>query len=326
MSLSEFDIIQRYFSDIGCSRDDVRLGVGDDCALLTYPPDMDMVVTVDNLVLDVHFDKSTPVESVGYKAVMVSVSDIAAMGARPAWLNLALTLPEVNENWLQAFSGGLSAACLEANVSLVGGNISSGPLNIATQLIGNVKTGAALARSGATIGQGIFVTGNLGDAGLGFLSHRQRLNGIDEQGYQKAKSDVLERFYRPVARVDIGLELQAIATSCIDISDGFAADLGHILSASDVGATVELEQLPVHNVFHSVFDQVGQWAHPLTAGEDYELCFTALPQYTGQIQQISRDHNVSITQVGIIDKQPGLRFTLGGAKYTLNKSSGHQHM
>ncbi|MFV2058085.1 MAG: thiamine-phosphate kinase [Thiohalomonadales bacterium] len=327
MSLSEFDIIRKYFTNIGYRRDDVQLGVGDDCALLRPEPGFDMVVTVDNMVLDVHFDAMTPVDCLAYKSVMVSVSDIAAMGARPAWLTLALTLPEADEKWLQLFSKGLHEVCQETQISLVGGNLSRGSLNIATQLTGLVRPDSVLLRSGASAGQGIFVTGNLGDAGMGLLSHQQRLNELDLDPL--AKSQVRARFYRPTARVDIGFALHSMATSCIDISDGFVADLQHLLNASEVGATIELTNLPVHPIFHRVFEQVGQWRHPISAGEDYELCFTASMQYIPQIQQLSKSQGVSITQVGIVELQSGLRLTLDGSRYVAkmsdNEINGFQH-
>jgi thiamine-monophosphate kinase len=318
MSLSEFDIINQYFSNVGPVRNDVTLGVGDDCAILSPDHDVDIVVTVDTLVKDIHFDAATPVETLAYKAVMVSVSDIAAMGAHPAWLNLALTLPESDPQWLQLFSAGLREACDLTGISLVGGNISRGPLTISSQVTGMIKKGAAIRRTGARPGDRIYVSGNIGEAGLGLMLHQQKLlaNELD----QDTKSYLLSRLFKPTARVSIGEDLLSIATACIDISDGLAADLGHLLSASQVGASVELSHIPVNDKFRAVFESAGGWQSPVCGGEDYELCFSAPLSQHDKIKQISACHDVNITQIGTVEANTGLRFTLEGNNYATSES------
>jgi len=326
MSLSEFDIIKNYFSNIGPERDDVPLGVGDDCAILAPGKDVNIVVTVDNLVKGVHFDDLTPVDSIAYKAVMVSVSDIAAMGADPAWLNLALTLPDADQHWLQQFSQGLREACDVTGVRLVGGNISRGPLNISTHLTGLLQNQKALYRSGASVGDNIYVSGYLGEAALGLMIHQQKIakNNFD----LKDRQYLLSRLYKPTARISTGLALQSIASACIDISDGLMSDLGHLLTSSKCGAIVELTQLPVHACFESLFEQVGQWKSPLCGGEDYELCFTAANVYAEKIQQISQNLDVKLTHIGRIENEVGIKIMYKGEIMPLTSDSsltGYTH-
>jgi len=326
MSLSEFDIIKNYFSNIGPQRDDVPFGVGDDCAVLSPGKDVNIVVTVDNLVKDVHFDDLTPVDSIAYKAVMVSVSDIAAMGAKPAWLSLALTLPDADQHWLQQFTQGLREACDVTGVRLVGGNISRGPLNISTHLTGLLQNQKALYRSGASVGDNIYVSGHLGEAALGLMIHQQKI--ARKSFNPKDMQYLLSRLYKPTARISTGLALQSIASACIDISDGLMSDLGHLLTSSKCGASVELTQLPVHECFESLFEHVGQWQSPLCGGEDYELCFTAANSYAEKIQQISQDLDVKLTQIGRIEKQAGLKIMHKGEIMPLKSDSsltGYTH-
>lgn len=319
MSLSEFDIIEKYFSNVGPQRNDVSISVGDDCAVLQPLPNHDIVVTVDNLVDGVHFDATTPVESLAYKAVMVSVSDIAAMGANPCWLSLALTLPVPERHWLELFSKGLHAACEQTGVRLVGGNMSRGPLNISTQLTGQLYKGQAVLRSGAGEGDLVYITGRIGEAALGLLLHQKKLPDCTFSA--GVREHLLSRWYRPTARMSVGLALPSIASACIDISDGVMADLGHLLSTSGVGASIEINKLPLPEEFFAVAEQVGGWQVPLCGGEDYELCFTTAPKNAQKIKQISESVGVKISQIGAIEKQSGLRLTLNSEAFDLDHSN-----
>ena len=270
MTLSEFDLIQRFFSDCGTARGDVLVGVGDDAALLRVPAGMDLAVTLDAMVEGVHFLPDTDPTSLGHKVLAVNLSDLAAMGADPAWITLSLTLPASDPSWLASFSDGFCALARRAGVRLVGGDTTRGPLTISVAAKGLVPAGRALHRAGARGGDLIFVTGSLGDAGLGL---RTRLDGVDVED----PDYLLHRLERPEPRLAVGRALRGLATAAIDISDGLAADLGHVMSASGVGAIVELGRLPCSKSVAAFLTRTGDWSLPLSSGDDYELCFTVPP-------------------------------------------------
>jgi len=296
MSCGEFELIARYFNRVTSSRRDVEKGIGDDCALLNVPEKQTLAISTDTLVAGVHFLRDIHPADLGYKALAVNLSDLAAMGADPAWLTLAITLPEVNESWLAAFSDSLFELLDYYDMQLIGGDTTRGPLSLTLGIHGLVPTGRALKRSGAKPGDWIFVTGTLGDsaAGLSLLQHRHRLN-------DPAVHEVLiKRHLRPMPRVLQGQALRNLATSAIDISDGLIADLGHILTASRVGARLNLEALPLSAALRDHFepDQVLTWA--LSGGEDYELCFT-VPEVNRGALDVALGHlGVPYTCIGQI--------------------------
>ncbi len=275
--MTEFDVIARYFSQDFPKRADVTLEIGDDAALCSMPPDMQLAIAIDTLVEGVHFPTMTRPEDIGYKALAVNLSDLAAMGATPAWMTLALTCPQVDEVWLTKFSAGLRELAKIAQISLIGGDTTSGPLTITVQVTGFVPPYAALQRRGAQPGDGIYVTGTLGDAGLGLASLQKRI--VLPRPVLKF---VESRLNRPTPRLHEGQALQRIANSAIDISDGLAADLGHILSASAVGASLQLENLPLSSALRDYLSPESAWNFALSAGDDYELCFT-VPAKSGFI-------------------------------------------
>ena len=296
MSCGEFELIARYFNRVTSSRRDVEKGIGDDCALLNVPEKQTLAISTDTLVAGVHFLRDIHPADLGYKALAVNLSDLAAMGADPAWLTLAITLPEVNESWLAAFSDSLFELLDYYDMQLIGGDTTRGPLSLTLGIHGLVPTGRALKRSGAKPGDWIFVTGTLGDsaAGLSLLQHRHRLN-------DPAVHEVLiKRHLRPMPRVLQGQALRNLATSTIDISDGLIADLGHILTASRVGARLNLEALPLSAALRDHFEpeQVLTWA--LSGGEDYELCFT-VPEVNRGALDVALGHlGVPYTCIGQI--------------------------
>jgi len=296
MSCGEFELIARYFNRVTSSRRDVEKGIGDDCALLNVPEKQTLAISTDTLVAGVHFLRDIHPADLGYKALAVNLSDLAAMGADPAWLTLAITLPEVNESWLAAFSDSLFELLDYYDMQLIGGDTTRGPLSLTLGIHGLVPTGRALKRSGAKPGDWIFVTGALGDsaAGLSLLQHRHRLN-------DPAVHEVLiKRHLRPMPRVLQGQALRNLATSAIDISDGLIADLGHILTASRVGARLNLEALPLSAALRDHFEpeQVLTWA--LSGGEDYELCFT-VPEVNRGALDVALGHlGVPYTCIGQI--------------------------
>jgi thiamine-monophosphate kinase len=231
------------------------------------------------------------------------------MGAKPVSVMLALTLPNVDENWLMAFAKGFLSLAERYSVDLIGGDTTSGPLTLTVQAMGLVPRGNALMRSSALPGDFIYVTGMLGDAGLG-------LKII--QGYHCANPDsALQRFNKPDPRVDAGLALTGIANACIDISDGLAGDLGHILEQSNVGACLDWDALPLSAAVLDYINDSGDWAMPLTAGDDYELCFTVSPEKALRL-------TFDCTKIGVIEATPGLRLLRSGAIQTL-KSKGYEH-
>ena len=270
MSCGEFELIARYFNRVTSSRRDVEKGIGDDCALLNLSEKQTLAISTDTLVAGVHFLRDIHPADLGYKALAVNLSDLAAMGADPAWLTLAITLPEVDESWLAAFSDSLFELLDYYDMQLIGGDTTRGPLSMTLGIHGLVPVGRALKRSGAKPGDWIFVTGTLGDnaAGLSLLQHHHRLN---DPAVHEA---LIKRHLRPMPRVLQGQALRNLATSAIDVSDGLIADLGHILTASRVGARLNLEALPLSTALRDHFEpeQVLNWA--LSGGEDYELCFT----------------------------------------------------
>ena len=268
MAVTEFSIISRYFSSLGRG-EAVELGVGDDCAILHLADDQRLATSMDTLVAGVHFPDDAFPEDIGYRAVAVAASDLAAMGASPLGITVALTLPGADEFWLTTFSEGLALAVSEYSLPLIGGDTTKGPLTITVQVFGSLPSKLALLRSGAAAGEKLYVSGTLGDAagGLAFIQEKW-------QPEPEYADYVMNRFYRPTARLQLGSALLGKATSAIDISDGLLADAGHIAAASGVRLTIQSACLPLSAALKSHPDenQARQWA--LCGGDDYELCFS----------------------------------------------------
>jgi thiamine-monophosphate kinase len=321
MSFNEFDLIQRFFNQEIKHRKDVILGIGDDAALLQVPLDQQLVVTTDTLVSGRHFPENTSPADIGYKALAVNLSDLAAMGAEPAWVLLALTLPNANDCWLKRFTEGFFPLMQHFQLQLVGGDITQGPLTITVQAMGFVPCGKALCRIGASVGDCIYVTGTLGDAGLALETIQKK----DNFGLTSSQIlAVMQRLNRPDPRVEIGLALRDVASSAIDVSDGLAADLGHILSANRVGAILQLEKLPLSNSLLGLA-RARAWQLALSSGDDYELCFTVPESHERALQQHLITLNIPYTCIGSIKKDPGLLLLdETGSVFCIDKS-GFQH-
>lgn len=294
--MEEFELIWRFF-DRPAQGTATVLSVGDDCALLRPDAGYDVAVTVDTMVEGVHFFEGTNAERLGHKALAVNLSDLAAMGAIPRWVTLALTLPSVDESWLASFSKGFFELARWHRVDLIGGDTTRGPLSITVQAMGQVKRGKALRRSDAKVGDGIYLSGQLGLAGLGLKLLSNQTQVFDPEAIQKLE--------KPEPRVDLGMRLLNIANACIDVSDGLAADLNHILTASKVGATLEWRCLPLSNSVLAYIDESGDWSMPLVSGDDYELCFTVPAKHEAELEALG------CIRIGSIEADPGLRLVKG---------------
>ncbi|MGH8120450.1 MAG: thiamine-phosphate kinase, partial [Gammaproteobacteria bacterium] len=240
MSLSEFDLIDRFFKNALRDGPEVRCGIGDDAAIVAAPPGMDLALTMDTLVAGIHFPASTAPEDIGFKALAVNLSDLAAMGAEPRWATMSLTLPQDPASWLEGFMAGFCILAEQYSLSLIGGDLTHGPLSITIQLHGVLPAGTAIYRNGARPGDRIFVSGTLGDAGLalGVLDRHWTVDG-------KYHAEIFSRLNRPAPRIELGMALRGLATSAIDISDGLQADLGHVLAASNAGAVLDPDKVPM---------------------------------------------------------------------------------
>jgi len=298
---SEFDIIEQYFSKHISDNPSVHLGIGDDAAITSIPAGMQQVIAIDTLVEGVHFQKDTPAYNVAWKALAVNLSDLAAMGATPAWFTLALTLPQVSESWLTEFSKGLFFLAGQYNTALIGGDTTRGPLTVSIQVAGHVPQGKALLRSGAKPGDHIFVTGNIGDGCTGLA--------IQKSGSTDKDDDyLLQRLQKPTARIAFGQSLIGIANACIDISDGLLADVSHILEASEVGATIHLDKMPLSDACKNKQQTLGLTRLQLAqGGDDYELCFSVPENKLSMLECHCDETELKVTEIGIIEMETGLR-------------------
>ncbi len=317
--MNEFELIRTFFASHPVARDDVVIGIGDDAAVVRVPDGMQAVVTTDTLVAGVHFLPDADPVSVGHKALAVNVSDLAAMGAEPAWFTLNLTLPEVNTAWLQRFCEGMFGLARRYNMQLIGGNTSRGPLAIVINAHGLVPEGQALRRSGAKAGDRIYVTGELGDAGLALLHQLGKLHLPDPDIIA-----IADRLARPMPCIQGGMALRGIANSAVDISDGLIADLGHILESSHAGARVFLGRVPVSTVYRKYVGQIG-WDVALANGDDYELCFTAPQENTASVERLKSELRYTITYIGDVVAEPGLSIFDNDGKPYEPRAAGHDH-
>lgn len=317
--MNEFALIRRYFSSAGLARADVALGIGDDCAVLNPPPGMRIALTTDTLNAGIHFPAATDPDAIGYKSLAVSLSDLAAMGATPAWFSLSLSLPEVSEDWLAGFSQGLYALAQQHEMQLIGGDTTRGPLSIGITALGFLPADKALTRAGARAGDRIYVTGTLGDAALALAVLRREVTLAAEH-----HPHVFAKLNRPQARVSEGTLLRDLASACIDISDGLVADLGHVLAASGVGARVDVRRLPISDAYRSVVADCG-WAPALTHGDDYELCFTLPAAQQPAFERLLPRFACGVTHIGDIEAEPGLRLFDATGPVALPARAGFDH-
>ncbi len=312
----EFELIARHFAALTDQRADVVLGVGDDAALLRPPPGHDLVVTVDTLVAGVHFFDDCPPAALGHKALAVNLSDLAAMGAEPAWALLALTLPVADDAWLAQFASGFAALAREFDVSLVGGDTCRGPLAISVTALGHAPRGQALRRRGARPGDGVYVSGEIGAAGLAVQARRREITLPPVLAAHAA-----QRLDYPQPRVALGLALRGLASAAIDVSDGLLADLGHICAASRTGARLDLDRLPLPD---GALD-VASHDSLLGSGDDYELCFTVPPQHAPTLPALAASAGCAVTRIGQIEAAPGLWLVDATGNVRPAARGGHDH-
>jgi len=296
----EFELIERFFSRRGARREDVLAGVGDDGALIAAPVGGTIVFALDTLVDGAHFPTGFDARFIGHRALAVNLSDLAAMGAEPAWALLGLTLPLADEHWLAGFSAGIDTLARRHGVAIVGGDTTRGPLTVSVALAGTVPAGQALLREGARPGDDLWVSGTPGDAAAGLAILQGRLAA---QG--RARDALLARFQLPQARVALGVALRGIATSCIDISDGLAGDLAKLCAAGGVGADIEGRELPLSAGLCSVAPPDARLAYALGGGDDYELLFSADPGHRARLAGI--DAGVVLKRIGTIAEAEGVR-------------------
>ena len=299
--LSEFSLISRYFTRPPRQNSRAVLGIGDDCALLQPASGLQTAISSDMLVEGRHFFPGADARLLGHKCLAVNLSDLAAMGAQPVGFTLALALPSVNEPWLAAFSEGLFALADQHGCELIGGDTTKGPLTICITIFGDVPPGQALRRDSAQPGDDIWVSGSLGDARTALAGYRKEIALTDAD---IAAAGV--RMHAPTPRVALGINLRGIAHAAIDISDGLAGDIAHILARSSLGATLEVDALPAGPVL-SRQPLALRRSYTLCGGDDYELCFTAPPDRRDAVVAAARQAGCTVTRVGTMEAAPGLR-------------------
>ena len=318
MPLSEFSIIEKYFArltpELVRGGRGVALGVGDDAALLTVDADMQLAVSTDSMVAGVHFFTDADPADIGYKTLAVNLSDMAAMAAAPRWFTLALTLPQasMNHEWLQGFAHGLAEPARRYAVPLVGGDLCKGPLAVTIQIIGECPKNQAVRRQGARVGDRICLSGPLG--GAAFALDLLRSGGFPHP-------DCHRRLLRPVPAVELGVSLRGIASAMIDISDGLLADLGHLLDASNVGATVNIDAIPLDGHLREQAGSAQKWRCALSGGDDYELCFT-VPE--AKLPQLKKN-GAPVHCIGVITAERGLRCVRSNGAEYFPEASGYVH-
>ena len=308
--VTEFDLINRYFQR-GLTRTDVPLGIGDDAALLTLPSGHELVAAVDTIVEGVHFPVGTAAYDIGYRALAVNLSDLAAMGAKPAWCTLSLSLPTASEEWMAAFTRGFFDLATAHQCELVGGDTVRGPLVITVQVLGAVEMGTALRRSGAKVGDAIFLTQMTGEAAAGLsLVQAPRTPTASTQ-------HLVDCFLHPKPRIASGRALRTQATAAMDVSDGLLIDLQRLCVASGVGAELDLQTNMLSTQLRELFDETSAWRFALSGGDDYELLYTLPPQQASYGAQ----HGV---RIGTIVTGSGVTCRIDGAVH-VPQNTGYDH-
>lgn len=316
--MNEFQLIEYFFKPILSKRPDVAIGIGDDAASVKIASGMELLVSTDTLVSGVHFFRDEDAFHVAFKAVMVNISDIAAMGGVPCWLTLSLTLPEINEHWLCRFKEGLAQALETFNLALIGGDTTRGPLSVSITILGQVPLGKAIRRDGAKPGDAIYVSGELGGAAqaLRFL--------MDKTPLSQDEKVLMQKLQVPTPRVDLRMMLQQYATAAIDISDGLSSDLSHICQASHVGALLQASLVPIHPLVKK-YQGTKALDFALNGGDDYELCFTVKAADRSLFQQELIEQGFCCFFVGCIDDKKTIRIKKEEGRIVPLTAAGYNH-
>ena len=312
--MDEFSIIDKYFSGIGFQHSLVAVGTGDDCAVLNVPIDNELCTSTDTLISGVHFPLACSGEIVAHRSLVANLSDLAAMGASPVGFLLSLSIPEVVDSWLSGFANRLSELSKIYRIMLVGGNMAKGPLSVTITVLGTVPRGASLLRSSAQVGEAIFVTGELGKAAAGLK--------VVEEGL-KAYESLKAAYLSPSPQIEFAQELRRYASACIDISDGFLADLSHLCDDSNVGAEIESRHIFLGKALRSY---AGSRAldFALYGGDDYELCFSVPFAFVESVLELAIEKKIRISQVGCTVEKRGISLIKGKTKIAA-EIKGYNH-
>ena len=314
--MKEFELIKRFFTEQAIKRKDVLLGIGDDCALISPSERQNIAVTTDTLVAGVHFPHETSARAIGHKSIAVNLSDLAAMGAEPTWISLAITMPEIDTQWIEEFCAGVFELCEFYNVQLIGGDTTQGPLSITVTAQGLTPIDKHITRSGAKAGDWLYVTGEIGDAALALKGINNEVNIAKE--YLESIRHSLD-FPRP--RILAGQALREYASAAIDLSDGLISDLGHICAASKVGANIVLEDLPISNALRDTVGMEEAFEIALVGGDDYELLFTVSEDNRVGMETALANSGNTITCIGQLNGSEKITTTLDSKAVAINAKS-----
>lgn len=323
----EFQLIDILRQRTARARGDVAMGIGDDAALLTPPAGQQLAACTDTLVEGVHFPAGAAPGDLGWKSLAVNLSDLAAMGATPAWAMLSLTLPQADARFVERFAEGFAQLAGQYKLALIGGDTTQGPLSITVSAFGFVPEDCALLRSGAKSGDAVFVTGTLGDASAALRCLDRNDPRANEllSAPANTREDLLVRLHRPEPRIAAGLTLRGVASACIDVSDGLLADLAHVCEASGVGAEVDADTLPMSSALLHLFDAGERRAFALTGGDDYELCFTAPVDRADRITSDFARLGYGAARIGRIVADQGVRVRDGSGNAVETSRRGWRH-
>jgi thiamine-monophosphate kinase len=313
--MDEFELIERFFAAPAIARDDVIIGIGDDGAVTQPDPGAELVVATDTIVEGTHFPAGTPAHALGHRCLAVNLSDLAAMGAQPAWCTLAISLPTGSADWVSEFAAGFMQLAAKHGIALIGGDTVRGPLSITVTVHGQIPAGTAIRRDGAGSDEGIYVTGQPGAAAAGLALLQEAAAPVD------ASHELIRRFYYPDPRVVEGVSLREFATAMIDVSDGLHVDLERLLRASGCGAMLDVEQIRPAAIAIEQFGAERALSYALAGGDDYELCFTVSAQREPALRRLAETWDCGIHCLGRTQADPHIEWHRNGTEYAVPETS-----
>ena len=324
--MAEFSIIEKHCLNVGPEHKETVLGIGDDAAIISVPEGFDIVVSVDSMIAGVHFLPDVSPASLAYKLLAVNLSDMAAMGAKPKWATMTLSLPAVDSHWMSEFSSSLKSHSNAHGVQLIGGDTTQGELNLSLTIMGLVAKGHALSRYGAQPGDDVYVSNVVGDAALGLRCLQGDLECTSEES-----SQLINALERPQARVHLGRALSQVASACLDVSDGLVGDLQHICKQSQVSIEIDVDAVPISKAYASYLADGGDLNAALNGGDDYELAFTASKYKRKELAKIAEQQGIALTRIGVVtdsaagSEEKKVSLTRSGKAYTLPNTQSYQH-